>query len=125
MHFNNALNSPFCQELNKNGQASTASPQVTCSYSAQDLLSKCTPGTKCTRAQPYFRVNIELSTFSSVQLFVKFLQFRSLNRVNMYDRCGVRLSLVLYFKICFYICFLPSFIAGHPGSHGLEPFGSL
>lgn len=41
--------------LKKNGQASTASPQVTCSYSAQDLLSKCAPGTKCTREQLYFR----------------------------------------------------------------------
>lgn len=111
MHFNNALNSLFCQELNKNGQASTASPQVTCSYSAQDLLSKCTPGMKCRRAQLYFRGNIKLSTFSSVQLFVKCLQFRSLNRVNMYDVvCACHLCCIL--KSVFAFVFFPVLLLG-------------
>lgn len=111
MHFNNPLNYVLCQGLNKNGQASTASPQVTCSYSAQDLLSKCAPGTKCTKEQLYFRVNSNLSTCSSVQLFVKCLQLRSLNRVNMYDVvCACHLCCIL--KSVFAFVFFPVLLLG-------------
>ncbi|KAK2547444.1 hypothetical protein P5673_032571, partial [Acropora cervicornis] len=44
-----------CQEQGVNVQPSFVSLEVTCSYSPQDLLSKCVPGTKCTKEQLYFR----------------------------------------------------------------------
>lgn len=43
------------KEQGVNVQPSFVSLEVTCSYSPQDLLSKCVPGTKCTKEQLYFR----------------------------------------------------------------------
>lgn len=43
-----------CQEQN----VQEPIPNVAVHYSAKDLLSKCAPGTRCTKAQLYFRVNI-------------------------------------------------------------------